>query len=80
MFIENNNTKKRKKKKEGKKEFGRTRTQHHRLDATTPNHYTTETDYVMNEKVFNSIPFHETSAGKMIASRINRAINSKKTM
>ena len=50
MFIENNNTKKRKKKKEGKKEFGRTRTQHHRLDATTPNHYTTETDYVMNEK------------------------------
>ena len=32
-----------KKKKEGKKEFGRTRTQHHRLDATTPQHYTTET-------------------------------------
>ena len=39
-----------KKKKEGKKEFGRTRTRHHRFDATTPNHYTTETDYVMLEK------------------------------
>ena len=79
--MENNNTKNgKKRKKEGKKKFGRIRTQHLRLDATTPNHYTTETDYVMNEKVFNSIPFHETSAGKMIASRINRAINSKKTM
>ena len=44
MFIENNNTKNGKKKKEGKKEFGRTRTLHLRLDATTPNHYTTEVD------------------------------------
>ena len=50
MFKENNNTKNGKKKKEGKKEFGRTRTRQHRLDATTPNHYTTETDYVMLEK------------------------------
>ena len=50
IFIENNNTKNGKKKKEGKKEFGRTRTRHHRFDATTPNHYTTETDYVMLEK------------------------------
>ena len=50
MFIENNNTKNGKKKKEGKKEFGRIRTQHHLLDATTPNHYTTDTDYVMLEK------------------------------
>ena len=43
--MENNNTKNgKKRKKEGKKKFGRIRTQHHRLDATTPNHYTTETD------------------------------------
>ena len=58
MSIENNTAhKKRKKKKEGKKESGRTRTRHRRLDATTPNHYTTETDYVKMEKVFNLIPF-----------------------
>ena len=37
---------KRKKKKEGKnKEWSTTRTRHLRLDATTPNHYTTEADY-----------------------------------
>ena len=43
--MENNNTKNgKKRKKEGKKKFGRIRTQHLRLDATTPNHYTTETD------------------------------------
>ena len=53
IFIENNNTK----KKEGKKEFGRPRTQHHRLAATTPHHYTTETGYVIQGKVFNLIPF-----------------------
>ena len=61
MFIENNNPKNGKKKKTRKrekiKEFGRTRTPQHRLDATTPNHYTTETDHVMLEKVFNLIPF-----------------------
>ena len=50
MFIENNNTKNGKKKKEGKKEFGRTRTRHHRFDATTPNHYTTETGKERLEK------------------------------
>ena len=44
IFIEKNYSKNGKKRKEGKKEFGRTRTRHHRLDATTPNHYTTETD------------------------------------
>ena len=48
---------KKKKKKKGKKECGRTRTHHHRLDATTPNHYTTETDYVDIKKVFNLMPF-----------------------
>ena len=32
------------------------------------------------EKSFILFLFHETSAGKMIASRINRAINSEKTM
>ena len=57
--MENNNTKngKKKKKKEGKKKFVRIRTQHHRLDATTPNHYTTKTDYVIVGKVFNLMPF-----------------------
>ena len=55
--MENSNTKNRKKKKkEGKKEFGRTRTWHHRLDATTPHHHTTETDYVILGKYFNLIP------------------------
>ena len=53
IFIENNNTK----RKEGKKEFGRPRTQHHRLAATTPHHYTTEADYVMLGKGFDFIPF-----------------------
>ena len=59
MFIENNNAKngKKKRKREKIKEFGRTRTQQLRLDATTPNHYTTETDHVMLEKVINLIPF-----------------------
>ena len=57
MFIENSNTKNGKKKKEGKKEFGRTRTRHRRLAATTPNHYTTETDHVNLGKVFNLMPF-----------------------
>ena len=61
MFIENKNPKNGKKKKKRKneniQEFGRTRTRHHRLDATTPNHYTTETDHVMLEKVLNLIPF-----------------------
>ena len=52
IFIENNNTENGKKKKEGKKEFGRTRTRHQWLDAPTPNHYTTETDYVALGKVF----------------------------
>ena len=54
--TQNGNTKQ-KKKKEGKKEFGRSRTQHHQLDATTPNHYTTKTDYVIVGKVFNLMPF-----------------------
>ena len=47
IFIGNNNMKNgKKKKKEGKKkEWSRTRTRHLRLDATTPNHYTTEADY-----------------------------------
>ena len=56
------------------------RTLHLRLDATTPNHYTTEADYVIFKKSHDLFLFHETSAGKMIASRINRAINSEKTM
>ena len=43
MFIEKKKKKNGKKKKEGKKEFGRTRTRHHQLDETTPNHYTTDT-------------------------------------
>ena len=46
--MENNNTKNgKKRKKEGKKEFGRTRTRHHRLNATAPNHYTKETNYLI---------------------------------
>ena len=56
-MIENNNKKNGKKKKEGKKEIDRTRTRHPRLDATTPHHYSTETDYVIWGKVFNLIPF-----------------------
>ena len=32
------------------------------------------------EKCFTLFLFYETSAGKMIASRINPAINSEKTM
>ena len=43
MTIQKN----RKTKKEGKKELCRTQTQHPRLGATTPNHYTTEADYVI---------------------------------
>ena len=45
IFTENNNTKNGKIKKEGKKELSRTQTWHLRIDATTPNHYTTEADY-----------------------------------
>ena len=49
--MENNNTKNgKKRKKEGIKKFGRIRTQHLRLDATTPNHYTRESDYVVFRK------------------------------
>ena len=56
--MENNNRKNgKKRKKEGKKKFGRIRTQHHRLDATTPNHYTTETDEIILGKVFNLMLF-----------------------
>ena len=56
--MENNNTKNgKKRKKEGKKKFGRIRTQHLRLDATTPNHYTTEADYVTLWKSLDLIPF-----------------------
>ena len=58
MFIENNNTKKgKKKRKKEKKEVGRNRTRHHRFDANTPNHYTTETDCGNVGKVFNLMPF-----------------------
>ena len=64
----------------GNIEFGRTRTLNLRLDATTPNHYTTEADYINFKKSLDLFLFHETSAGKMIAGRINRAINSEKTM
>ena len=46
-----------KKKKEGQKEFGGVRTRDHRLDPTTPNHYTKETDYVNQGKDFNLMPF-----------------------
>ena len=53
---------------------------HLRLDATTPDHYTTEADYVTLKKSLDLLLFHETSAGKMIASRINPAINNEKTM
>ena len=55
--MENNNTKNGKKKKRKKEKFGRIRTQHHRLDATTPNHYTTETDEIILGKVFNLMLF-----------------------
>ena len=44
------------------------------------NHYTTEAGNVILGKVLVLFLFHETSAGKMIASGINRAINSEKTM
>ena len=60
--------------------MGRTRTLHLRLDATTPNHYTTEADYLIRRKSLDLFPFHETSAGKMITSHINQAINSGKTV
>ena len=79
--MENNNTKNGKKKKEGINNSVRIRTRHLRLEATTLNHYTTETGYaVFRKKSFILFLLHETSAGKMIASRINRAINSEKTM
>ena len=56
IFIKNNNTKKKqKKKKEGKREFGRSRTRHPRLGATTPHHYTTETDYVTLGEIFLAV-------------------------
>ena len=57
IYLQKTTTQKTEKKKEGKKEVGRTRTQHHRFDANTPNHYTTETDYVTMRKVFNLRPF-----------------------
>ena len=60
--------------------MGRTRTLPFRLDATTPNHYTTEAAYLIRRKSLDLFPFHETSAGKMIASLINQAITSEKTM
>ena len=40
-------------KKREKKELGRTRTLYHRLDAITPNHYTTETDDINLRKGLN---------------------------
>ena len=49
IFIENNNTKNGKKERRKKKierELGWTRTLHLLLDASTPNRYTTEADYV----------------------------------
>ena len=45
IFIENNNTKNGKKRKKEKKELRRTGTQHLRLEATTPKHYTKAADY-----------------------------------
>ena len=49
IFIENNNTKNGKKertKKKKERELGWTRTLHLLLDASTPNRYTTEADFV----------------------------------
>ena len=56
IFIENNNTKTGKKTKEGRKEWSRTRTQQLRLDANTPNHCTTEADYVtLGKSLFHRV-------------------------
>ena len=49
IFIENNNTKngkKERRKKKKERELGWTRILHLLLDASTPNRYTTEADYV----------------------------------
>ena len=74
IFIENNNRENGKKRKKEKKKswVG--------PDASTPNHYTTEADYVTLGK---SLQFHAFSIKLPPArwsSHINRAINGKKTM
>ena len=53
IFIETTTQKlEKKKKKEGKRELSRTRTRYLWIDATAPNHYTTEADYVITGKSF----------------------------
>ena len=51
---------------------------HLRLDATTPNHYTTEAAYAILTKRLALFLFHETSAGKMIASALTELLTEKK--
>ena len=80
IFIENNNTKNGEKKEIRKKELSRIRTWHFGLDATTPNHYTTEAYYVTWGKSLQFIAFSMKLPTARWSSRINRAINSEKTM
>ena len=54
------------KKERRKKELCGIRTRNLRLNATTPNHYTTEADYLTSGKVFDLVPFEWTFRRKMI--------------
>ena len=80
LFIENNNTKNGKKKKEGKNELSRTRTRGLPLNATTPNHYTTEADYVTLGKSLNAFSIEWNFGRQDDRAALTEILTVKKTM